>query len=53
MGSSSARRLMEESKHHFARTSIVSLSEDARHRDRYYAVFSLEVLLAVESSENS
>tara|TARA_A100001035_G_C27737208_1_gene479702 strand:- start:85 stop:555 length:471 start_codon:yes stop_codon:yes gene_type:complete len=30
---------------------LLAFPEDARHRDRYYAVFSLEVLLAVESSE--
>lgn len=53
MGSSSAfRRLMEESVLPMLKKyPLLAFPEDARHRDRYSAVFSLEVLLAVESSE--
>ena len=53
MGSSTAlRRLMEESVLPILRVHpLLAFPEDARHRDRYCAVFSLEVLLAVESSE--
>ena len=53
MGSSSAfRRLMEECVLPILRVHpLLAFPEDARHRDCYCAVFSLEVLLAVESSE--
>ena len=53
MGSSgSFRRLLEECVLPIlSRYALLAFPEDARHRDKYASVFSLEVLLAVEASE--
>lgn len=55
MGSSSSfRRLLEESVLPIlSRHALLAFPEDARHRDRYASVFSLEVLLAIEGSESA
>jgi len=55
MGSSSAfRRLLEECVLPIlSRYALLAFPEDARHRDRYASIFSLEVLLAVEGSETT
>jgi hypothetical protein len=55
MGSSSAfRRLLEECVLPIlSRYALLAFPEDARHRDRYASIFSLEVLLAVEGSETA
>lgn len=54
LGSSQAfRRLMEENVlPTLKKYPLLAFPEDARHRDRYAAVFSLEVLLAIETCED-
>ena len=53
MGNSQAfRRLMEEGiLPMLRRHPLLAYPQDARHRDRYSPIFSLEVLLAIEGSE--
>ena len=55
MGSSEAfRLLMEESVLPVLRRHpLLAYPQDARHRDKYSTLFSLEVLLAVEGAEHN
>ena len=52
VSSASFRKLLEECVLPIlSRYALLAFPEDARHRDKYASVFSLEVLLAVEASE--
>ena len=52
-GSTAFRRLMEESVLPMLRRHpLLAHPQDARHRDKYSPVFSLEVLLAIEGNED-